>query len=352
MKYFPLPEVALPFHTATHPRAADIQVLTERWCRSFDLLRSPTVSAKFQALGYGRVMSTLLPDAPLAGLALVADWNSLFFITDDQQNNAVTTGRTDVYEDLVTRMRAVISGRSDVARADRHPLLDALQDLLDRTLPHRPDYWLARFRRNLNAWLTGHFAENAYRVSGTVPTVESYIAVRRDASTVLPTLDLVEMVEDAVIPDALYQSDHFQTLVLGTADIMCWVNDIHSLHMEEDDPINFVTVLAHHRKRGIRQAIDAVFAHIEGRVSEYLTAVSELPAAMDMLGIHQSAQPAILRCVADQQSWAAGMEKWDRTDTIRFAMSEIPRRGNTPTYADDLLEAGQPTPSARSWSRP
>ncbi|MBR0873491.1 hypothetical protein JQ633_24250 [Bradyrhizobium tropiciagri] len=337
MKPVLLPELVLPFRTAMHPRSAEIQASTERWCREFDLLRSPSVAAKFHALGYGRVMSTLLPHAPFAGLALVADWNSFFFITDDQQNNAVRTDRTRAYEDLIEGMRAAISGQSGAPRAGRHPLLGALDDLLDRSVPRRPAYWVARFRRNLNAWLTGHLSENAYRVSGSIPTIESYISVRRDASTVFPTLDLVESIEGAHISDALYASDDFQTLLLGTADIMCWVNDIHSLHMEQDDPINFVTVLAHHHGLDTQQAIDAVTARIALRVNEYLAAAAALPDRMDALGIYDDAQLSIMRYVADQQSWAAGMEKWDRTDTIRFAISEAPEPKKSPTYTDDLF---------------
>lgn len=337
MKHVTLPELRLPFATAIHPAYEEIQALTERWCRKFGLLRSPSVAAKFHALGYGRVMSTLLPNAPFAGLALVADWNSFFFITDDQQNNAVRTGRTQAYEELVAGMRALISGESGSADVRNHPLLGALEDLLDRTTPHRAEYWVRRFRSNLDRWLTGHLTENTYRVSRSVPSVESYISVRRDASTVLPTLDLVDVIESANVPDALYGSDDFQTLLLGTADIMCWVNDIHSLHMEKDDPINFVTVLAHHLKMGTQHAVDAVTARIEARVEEYVTAAAALPKTMDALGISRSEQVFIMRYVADQQSWAAGMEKWDRTDTIRFAISEATETGTTPTYTDDLL---------------
>ncbi|MBR7678549.1 hypothetical protein KDA82_37420, partial [Streptomyces daliensis] len=97
--------------------------------------------------------------------------------------------------------------------------------------------------------------------------MEDYIAVRRDASTVLPTLDLVERAEGATVPDALYGTPQYQTLVLGTADIMCWVNDIHSLHMERGDPINFVTVLDHHEKTGVQKAVDTVAERVAGRVA-------------------------------------------------------------------------------------
>lgn len=337
MRIDQLPDLRLPFDTATHPGAGRVQELTEAWCRKFGLLRSPDVAAKFRALGYGRIMATLCPEAPLAGLALVTDWNSFFFITDDQQNIAVDTGRTGRYEALVATLRQVIAGAPP---ANGHPLVVALRDLLSRTLPNRPAYWVARLRHNLDLWLTGHLAENAYRTAGTVPTVADYVRVRRDACTVLPTLDLVEMIEGATVPDTLYRTPQYETLVLGTADIMCWINDIHSLHKEQGDPINLVTVLDHHQHLGVRSAIDAVAERIATRVREYRTAARELPGTMTRLGVSPADQVPIMRCVRDQQSWAAGMETWDRTDTIRFADTEVPGPGGTASYVEDLIDGG------------
>lgn len=338
MNGYLIPDVRLPFATASHPESQRVQELTENWCRTLGLLRSSTVAAKFRALGYGRIMATLCPNAPLSGLALITDWNSLFFIADDQQNVAITTHRTGWYEDLVASMRQVIARPGYPTTHDRHPLVVCLRDLLQRTLPGAPGYWTERFRHNLDRWLKGHLAENFYRVSGTVPTVGEYISVRRDAATVLPTLDLVEIVEGAAIPDVLYRSSQYQTLVHGTADIMCWINDIHSLHMERDDPINLVTVLVRHERRDVQNAIDMVAARIAERVEDYLTAVKDLPGIMNGLGLSVEQQKSIMQCVQDQQSWAAGMENWDRTDTIRFADSEALADGKIASYVEDLLD--------------
>jgi hypothetical protein len=332
-----LPDLTLPFVTSMHPQAHRVQELTEAWCWQFGLLRSSGAAAKFRALGYGRVMATLCTEVSLDHLALIVDWNSFFFIADDQQNNANTTHRTEHYEALVASMRTTIAGSPDHTEHDDHPLLVALRNLLQRTLTGRPDYWLTRFRGNLELWLDGHVSENVYRVSGTVPSVVDYVTVRRHASTVFPTLDLVEMAEGAVVSDALYRTAEYQTLILGIADIMCWVNDIHSLHMEEGDPINFVTVLKHHEQAGVREAIDAVTQRIATRVNDYLTAARGLPARMDGLGLDANAQRKVMQCVKDQQSWAAGMERWDRTDTIRFAPAEMPAHGGTASYVEDLL---------------
>ncbi|GAB2603283.1 terpene synthase family protein [Kribbella endophytica] len=298
-----MPELRLPFATASHPQAHVVQQLTEEWCRRFGLLRSPEVVAKFRALGHGRIMATLCPSVPLHGLSLVTDWNAFFFITADQQNIAITSGR---YEELVASMRRVIADDTVLTAYDDHALVVALRDLLHRTIPGRPTYWVTRLRRNLDRWLTGHLVADAYRVSGIVPTVDDYMAVRRDASTVLPTLDLVELVEVATIPEALYRTPEYQTLVLGTADLMCWINDIHSPHREQGDPINFVNVLQHHEGLGVQEAVDAVTTRIAVRVDQYLTAAKELPSTMDGLGIAPQSQLAVLRCVEDQQSWAAG----------------------------------------------
>ncbi|MEV6604043.1 hypothetical protein [Kutzneria sp. NPDC051319] len=322
------PDLRLPFATATHPQTTRLQELTEQWCRKFGLLRTPEVVAKFHALGYGRIMATLCPYARLDGVGLITDWNSFFFITDDQQDIAVTTNRLAQYEELVASMRHTIAGDPEPTPYHHHPLLIALRNLLGRTLPGRPAYWAPRFRENLDRWLTGHLREDFYRFTATVPEIADYIAVRRDASTVLPTLDLVEMVEGATVPDALYETPQYQTLVLGTADIMCWINDIHSLHKEQGDPINFVTVLDHHQQLGEQRAVAAVADRIVARVEDHVTALNELPGVMRQLDVHDPER--VMRCALDMQSWAAGMEAWDRTDTIRFVDDE--------SYVDDLLE--------------
>ena len=168
--------------------------------------------------------------------------------------------------------------------------------------------------------------------------------MRRDASTVLPTLDLVEFVEGAVVPDALYRTSRYRTLVLGTADIMCWINDIHSLHLERSDPINLVNVLNHHERLGVQRAIDAVADRIALRVEDHLAAARELPMVMDALGLGREAQAPVVRCVRDMRSWAAGMEAWDRTDTIRFADSEASAPGTKPSYVEDLLDRPRRVP--------
>ncbi|MBR7677512.1 hypothetical protein KDA82_31900, partial [Streptomyces daliensis] len=67
-------------------------------------------------------------------------------------------------------------------------------------------------------------------------------------------------------------------------------------------------------------------------------ASGELPGVMAELGLTHTSREAVLRCVRDQQSWAAGMENWDRTDTIRFAPSELPAHGGTASYVEDLLD--------------
>ncbi len=323
---YELPDLTPPFETATHPQAARAQELTEAWCRRFGLLRTPRVVAKFHALGYGRIMATLCPYVPLDGLSLVTDWNSFFFITDDQQNIGVTTDRLSRYEELVASMRRVIAGECG---RHSHPLIAALQDLLGRTLPGRPDYWVARFRANLDRWLTGHLYEDSFRANATVPSVDECVMVRRDASTVLPTLDLVAVIEGACVPDQLYDSVPYQTLVLGTADIMCWINDIRSLHMERGDPISLVTMLDHHENLGVQKAIDAVAERIAARVDDHQAALLELPRT---LWRQENTTPErVLRCALDMRSWAAGMENWDRTDTIRFSDQNA-------SYVEDLLE--------------
>lgn len=329
--------IHLPFWSRQHPLSEAAQLRTQNWAQGRGLITSPRALGKFEALGYGRLMSYACPAAAPEDLQLVVDWNTLFFVFDDLQGNAVATGRPAAYERLRRLARRTIEehGKSDT----QHPALDALADLCRRTFPGRSAAWARRFELNLEIWLTGHARENAFRLAGVTPALEEYIRLRRDASTVYPNCDVFELAERVEIPEALYFRGNYQELVAATADIMCWVNDIHSLSAElaAGDPINLVVVLREHRGLSLSRALREVTEMISARVRDHQAAARALVADMEALELPPGVRDGVLRCVRDQGSWAAGMELWDRTDTIRHAVSEFSSDGHLPGYADELL---------------
>ncbi|WP_172388113.1 terpene synthase family protein [Streptomyces sp. MNP-20] len=329
------PHIDLPFWTGQHPEASLAQQRAARWALGHGLVRDGAVG-QFEQLGYGRLLSSLCPQAGLDDLVLVVLWNVLFFVADDQQAHAAVTGRLERYEDVVAQMRHLVEGRPQ-PRGTAQPLVAALSDLLGRTSARGQGTWEERFRGNLDRWLAGHLRENAYRRAGRVPSIEEYVTVRRDACTVFPTLDLVELCEQVEVPADVYRSGPYQTLISGTADIMCWINDIHSLERElaEGDPINLAIVLQQLRGMTAQEAVDHVAALVSVRVAEHLAAAAALPALMADMGVSRETQDKVMRCVRNQGSWAAAMTAWDRSGTIRHRDSMA--APGAAAYHTDLL---------------
>lgn len=326
----------LPFARQQHPRADEAQHHTRDWAHRHHLLRDAYVLGRFDALGYGRLMAYACPTAAFEDLTLVVDWNTFFFMADDIQGNAVATERIAEYEELRHTALDVITSRGEGA-PDGHPVLAALADLCRRTFSDgRSPEWSRRFSLDLERWLTGHARENAYRSAGSTPDPEQYTQLRRDGSTVFPTIDLMEVAEHVEIPATLYYGHAYQTLVTSTADIMCWINDIHSLPAESasDDPINLVPVLRDHRGLTEDEAVEEVVRLVHERVAAHQSAARSLLSALDPA---DPAADGIRRVVRDQGSWASGMERWDRLDTVRHQVTEISGSDRLPRYAEDLL---------------
>lgn len=151
--------------------------------------------------------------------------------------------------------------------------------------------------------------------------------------------DLMEVVERTEVPEDLYRTKQYQTVVTSTAEIMCWINDIHSLAVEvaAGDSMNMVVLLRNWYHLSPEEAVAQVETRITDRVYDYRGAAGQLPALMRTLSVTAPARDGILRCVRDQGSWMVGMEKWDRTDTVRFSGAQVSDAGQAPRYVEDLL---------------
>ncbi|BAW07598.1 terpene synthase family protein [Nocardia seriolae] len=271
-------------------------------------------------------------------MLLVAEWITVFFIFDDLQDLAITTGRLDDYDRL--RHAALRVVREHGVAGPVPPVIAALSNLCTRTFPRNSPVWQRRFELNLELWLIGHARENAFRQAGRSPSPEEYPRLRRDACTVLPTVDLAEVVEHTEIPDALYFGPAYQEIIATTADIMCWINDLHSLAIEHDteDTTNMVRTLHDHRGMDLPQAVVEVRRLIDNRITDCQAAAQSITAEMDALRLPPRIRNAVRRCIRDCQSAIAGMEIWDRTDTVRFAPDVDLRQARNIDYGNGFLD--------------
>jgi hypothetical protein len=319
--------IPLPFDPQRNPMSIRAERFAQDWAIRFELLHSGQ-ERKYQSLGYGRFAAFWCPNASFADLVLVIEWVTLFFIFDDFQDLAIKTNRMERYNDIRYSALQVIHNHGRCGSGHR-PIVVALSDLCERTFAGQSSMWARRFELNLEVWLLGHARENTFRLVGIAPSPEEYLYLRRDASTVLPTVDLAELVEHTEIPDQLYFGRCYQEIVNTTADIMCLINDLHSLASENGpkaDPINMVTVLRQHHRLDLDQAVSAIRELIGIKIENHRSAASEIESEMAALELRPATRKGVLRCMLDCQSAIAGMELWDRTGTTRFATTAFPYR--------------------------
>jgi len=170
--------ITLPFWVRQHPGRAEAQRRTREWARRFGPRHSAYALSRFDALGYGRLMSYACPTSGLAELQLVSDWNTLFFIFNDLQGNAATTSRFPEYDQLrhaLWRGSWNVSHGPPTTRSPRRCRTGAIA-----LSPAGHPAWTRRFELHLKMWLTGHARENAYRSAGATPDPHEYTRLRRD----------------------------------------------------------------------------------------------------------------------------------------------------------------------------
>ncbi|MFE3448174.1 terpene synthase family protein [Nonomuraea sp. NPDC059194] len=157
-----------------------------------------------------------------------------------------------------------------------HPLEAAFTDLWRATSATMSDDWRLRFATNLQRQADACRAQADNRVSGRVPTVEEYPALRR--GTAGPFLyDLVEPCLRVEVPPELAAAEPWQALVEACADVAAWCNDLASLPKERGDAHNFVVVVTHELDLGEPEAVDWVLDRIAGRCADMRAAARRLP---------------------------------------------------------------------------
>jgi hypothetical protein len=150
-------EIALPYPVRRHPRGEQFQRTTRQWAHRFGLIRDGRTLEKFDALGYGRLMACASPEARDEDLQLLADWNTLFFVFDDIQDDPLLAGKRAEYEWLRRQVQKVVDRRGRAASGN--PVVAAVANLCARTFPGRGTEWERRFALNLETWLAGHAQE-------------------------------------------------------------------------------------------------------------------------------------------------------------------------------------------------
>jgi hypothetical protein len=265
----------------------------------------------------GTLAAHCYPPASRGDLFLFADWMSWLFSLDDQNDEGSYGRNPQALESALTNVFFAVVGPD--ARASENPLGAALKDIVGRIGDRMSVEWRHRFLCHLIDYFTANIWQAAHRRTGDIPDLDTFARMRRDAGAIIPSFDLIELVESTTVPAELYYSRIYQRLITSAGNVVCWTNDLMTLEKElaHDDMHNFVPVLAHALGISLEDSIDEVADRAGREVELFLAAEAELDRVFDELGVSDDLRVATLGCVAMLRAWMRGHVEWGR-NTARY----------------------------------
>lgn len=326
---FRIPDLYIPVQAALNPALEGVTADTEAWLEEFGLTPTDEARRHVQRTRVDRLTAWLCPRASSDALLLITQWNAWLFQLDDQFDDDPVRGyQPALWRESFGPLFAVFDG--EVAN---NRLARSLADLWHRTSAVRSPAWQRRFVPHLLWYFDSYRTDMINREEGRVPALQQYLAHRRASFAFDAVLDLVEMSSGVDFPDQLHANPAFADMREAVIYANACINDLYSLRKElaHDYAFNAVTVIHHHHKCGIQEAVDRVAAMQAGYMQRILDLEQVLPGRLAAAGMAENLIAGALRCTADFHALTAGNVAWSK-ETGRYAEIE-----SDPSYLADLF---------------
>ncbi|WP_329791538.1 hypothetical protein V1227_06365 [Lentzea sp. DG1S-22] len=322
-----------------NPFAASAHESTKGWASEFGLIRGTDQFRAFDDLAYTALFARGCPQAAQEDLALFSQWFAVLFFLDDQQDIAVFTGRSQAFATLQDRLGDILLRRGGGPVPNGTGLPAAVADLCRRTRPVVSDKWWNRFTTHAEMVFAAQRDENRHRLEGTVPSVEEFLAIRREASTVEICFDLIEACGRGEVPNAVRYSVAGRDYVAALNDFTTWTNDLFGVERDaaNADPNNYVLVRQHVDGCDRGHAISTVTEDIRrlfGTLPDLRLRVEETALSV---GCDEAARKEIARVLDGWYAWSVHVPlSYLAEDSRLVKMEEVPQ-GKPPTFTEDVL---------------
>ena len=310
------------------------------WAAAAGIIRSAAARDRFRGTAPGELAGRVYATAAdPARLETATAWIGWLFLIDDQLDEG-ETGRDPVL--TRKRLRPFVAMAAEMAgedaaetepfspgRSARLPLLAALRDIWRGIGTRMPADWCAEFARHYSDYLRGCEWEARNRVRGRTPDEHEFLPKRRDAGAIWPSLDLLEYVAAAPVPDHLRRDPLLTAIRTACADVVCWTDDLLTVAKERahGDVHNLAIVLERATGCDTRTALRMVAQRIETRVTDFWELRRRIGAA-------SFADGALETHVEGLHHWMRGHLEW-ALRTVRYDTTAAPA-----AYLEDLWPDG------------
>ncbi|MGA4839701.1 terpene synthase family protein [Streptomyces sp. G45] len=297
------------------------------------------VAAYADSLCYTDLVAGYYIGAPDELLAAIADLSSWFFGWDDRHDRDAVHGRAERWAGLC---RALHRTLQDPAEQLHHadPLVAGFADCVTRLYSHLGRRWNERFARHFHPVIDAYDHEFGNRRTGTVPSVEAYIELRRLTFAHWVWIDLLEPTAGRELPDEVRRHPAYREAARATQDFSAWYNDLCSLPKElaGDEVHNLGISLIHHEGLSLEEAVREVHRRVSECVRDFLAVEPDVLEIADSWGGKgaegREVKAAIESCVFNMRNWFSSVY-WFHHESGRYRVESWADQ-TLPPYVSDL----------------
>ncbi|MTD56938.1 terpene synthase family protein [Amycolatopsis pithecellobii] len=308
--------ISCPFPARVNPNLHRLTVDTELWIREQRLFSqhpdADRLTRRFLSHRYAEVHARMWPDAEYSGLWLANRLLTHMWCMDDFLDEIWGADQDDRADHVSGLIGEVLTGTATAADVAGEPLAAVLRTLWTEARAVALDFWMDRAAQTYLAYLKTTADDRAHRSARSVPTTAQYLASRNDGGGMFYAAALIEMANQAWLPEELATRSEIIDLSLRLNHSIAWANDLFAYPREADhgNGSNLMVVLTTHGGLSEHEAA----ARLVDLINAELATLNFLCDAADALPDPASRYAEGVRTTASGLlEWMATTARYERT---------------------------------------
>ncbi|CAG7846754.1 Alpha-muurolene synthase {ECO:0000269/PubMed:19400802, ECO:0000269/PubMed:20889795}; AltName: Full=Gamma-muurolene synthase; {ECO:0000269/PubMed:19400802, ECO:0000269/PubMed:20889795}; AltName: Full=Germacrene-A synthase; {ECO:0000269/PubMed:19400802, ECO:0000269/PubMed:20889795} [Serendipita indica DSM 11827] len=269
------------FELRTHPDEREVTRASNEWFNSYNMM-PPALFEKFVKCDFGLMTGMSYPDTDATRLRITCDYMSILFAYDDLMD----LPSSDLMHDKIASdkaakiMMGVLTHPHKFRPYAGLPVATAFHDFWTRFCATSTPKMQKRFTDTTYEYVMAVKNQCGNRQSSRCPTIEEYVALRRDTSAIKVTYACIEYCLNIDVPDEAFYHPSVAALQEAGNDILSWANDVYSFDNEQSsgDCHNLVAIVAINKNITVQAAMEYVMGMIDSAIERFFEECANVPS--------------------------------------------------------------------------
>ncbi|KAG8917205.1 hypothetical protein FRC03_004894 [Tulasnella sp. 419] len=316
---FVLPDIIgyCPFELKVNPHYRLASAESERWFDGYGIHKGQK-RTDFLRANFGLLTAMSYPEANYNQLRNCCDFMNWLFAFDDLSDDG---GLRENIDGMKLAAEITVKSLRDPKNfRTTFKVGQTLQSFWLRACQTASPGTQKRFIETTDLYVQAILQQVVNRTHDQIPTIESFIQLRRDTSAVKLVFALVEYSLNLDLPDEVFEHPLIRSLEQGANDILTWANDMYSFNVEQSkgDTQNLVVIAMREKGLDLQGAVDWLGDLIKRRIDQYVSEKAQLPSW------GPEVDAGVAKYVAGLERWVIGVLHWS-FDSERYFGKENQR---------------------------